>query len=528
VLGHYEIHDRIGEGGLAVVYKGRDTRLGRWVAIKALQPWAMVHAGFRQQLLQEAQAASALNHPHIVTVHEVAEENGACFIVMELVVGKTLDALIPPRGLGYREALHYAIQIVDALCAAEIAGIVHGDIKPQNIMATSTGQIKLLDFGLARAHLGVQSEKAQTTPFGTKAYMAPERLRRPATVPNTRSDIFSVGLVLQDMLSGGRSLEEEKKSSRSRRVRRPKGSGRSLPAAVPRSLARVVHGCLEHTPSRRFSTMRELLKALKKCEPKTSRHDVRTPQATKSVSTGATRRLGTERKVRRILEQLGYYNVAGSRQALADLKGILGGDDSRDLRHTIAQTLQRLIVKGSDFAGEIPGVVRELRKAALEVLIQAAQGDPVPHFKNGALDHLDLYEMDFTEAQLAGVSFHSCFLVGANFTRCDLQNASFAGAWIRNAHFDAANLANVNLTDADWFNAIGVTETQLRSARQETLLMCPANVPAMHRYLEARYAFPFQSWPSRHQQELQEAWRKILRPRGLRDILASKKNSGGF
>src|SRR5262249_45517209 len=119
-LKHYKVHERIGEGGLALVYKAWDTQLDRWVALKSLQPWAMGHEGFRQQFLHEAKSASALNHPHIVTVHDlVTDEKGACFIVMEYVAGQTLDAVIPPRGFPVRKALHYALQIVEALRAAE-------------------------------------------------------------------------------------------------------------------------------------------------------------------------------------------------------------------------------------------------------------------------------------------------------------------------------------------------------------------------------------------------------------------------
>ena len=148
VLGHYEVHERIGEGGMSLVYRARDTRLKRWVAIKALQPWAMADSGSRERLAQEARSASALNHPNIVTVHEIAEENGVHFIVMEYIAGKTLNRCVPPGGLPVENAVRYAMQITDALAAAHSEGVVHGDIKPLNIMITDRGTLKLLIFGL--------------------------------------------------------------------------------------------------------------------------------------------------------------------------------------------------------------------------------------------------------------------------------------------------------------------------------------------------------------------------------------------
>jgi len=171
--------------------------------------------------------------------------------------------------------------------------------------------------------------------------------------------------------------------------------------------------------------------------------------------------------------------------------------------------------------------VREFRKFILEVLMQAADGRLSSCFANGQLEHLDLYGMDFSGAHLVEISFRGAFLVGASFGRSDLTKASFAGAWIRNANFERATLSDADLTDADWFNAVGLTEAQLRSARHDTLLQCPDSDRMLHRYLQARYGFPFESWPRRHQRELEAAWRGYLRPGGLRDLLkASPQKSG--
>jgi serine/threonine protein kinase len=158
-LSHYEIFDRIGEGGMGVVYKARDTHLDRLVAIKILPADKVSNADRRRRFVQEARAASALNHPGIVTIHDIAEEHGVDFIAMELVAGRTLDRVIPQGGLRLRDALDYGFQIADAIAAAHAGSIVHRDLKPSNVMVTDHGQVKLLDFrpGEARrsGHAGI-------------------------------------------------------------------------------------------------------------------------------------------------------------------------------------------------------------------------------------------------------------------------------------------------------------------------------------------------------------------------------------
>jgi serine/threonine-protein kinase len=146
LLNHYEILEQIGRGGMGVVYKARDTRLGRTVAIKLLPPDSMADADRKGRFLREAKAASALNHPNIVTIHEIDVFEQTDFMVMELVEGEALDRLIPEGGLPIDAALSYAVQIALALSAAHAAGIVHRDIKPGNIMVTADGRVKVLDF----------------------------------------------------------------------------------------------------------------------------------------------------------------------------------------------------------------------------------------------------------------------------------------------------------------------------------------------------------------------------------------------
>src|SRR5580765_5318812 len=145
-LSHYEILEKLGEGGMGTVWRARDTRLNRLVAIKTLPADKVADPQRKRRFVQEAQAASALNHPNIVTIYDINSDNGADFIIMERVRGKTLDELIARRGIRLDDLLSYAIQTADALSKAHAAGIVHRDLKPGNIMVTEEGRVKVLDF----------------------------------------------------------------------------------------------------------------------------------------------------------------------------------------------------------------------------------------------------------------------------------------------------------------------------------------------------------------------------------------------
>src|ERR1051326_2386053 len=149
-VSHFQILEKLGEGGMGVVYKARDNQLDRLVALKFLTPDRARQGDRANRFLQEARAASALNHPNIITIHDIGEFEGARFIAMEFVRGKSLDELIGRRGLRLSEALRYAIQIADALAKAHAAGIIHRDLKPANIMVSEDGVVKVLDFGLAK------------------------------------------------------------------------------------------------------------------------------------------------------------------------------------------------------------------------------------------------------------------------------------------------------------------------------------------------------------------------------------------
>src|SRR5215471_9644469 len=272
-ISHYEILEKLGEGGMGVVWKARDTRLNRLVAIKTLPAGRIVAEDRRRRFIQEARAASALNHPNIVTIHDIASEDGTDFIVMEYVEGKTLGQLIPKGGMRPEEILGYAIQIGGALAKAHAAGIIHRDLKPGNVMVTAEGRVKLLDFGLAKliepaGELG-EDELTRTlapvseagTIIGTAAYMSPEQAE--SKTVDARSDIFSFGAVLYEMATGERAFRGDSKLSTLSAVLRDNPAPPSQVAAgVPRELDRIIARCLRKDPARRFQDMPDLIVAL--------------------------------------------------------------------------------------------------------------------------------------------------------------------------------------------------------------------------------------------------------------------------
>ncbi|MDQ6699101.1 MAG: serine/threonine protein kinase, partial [Acidobacteriota bacterium] len=199
-LGPYKIEAPIGAGGMGEVFRATDTRLHRTVAIKILPHDKVADPGRKLRFMQEARAASALNHPNIVALYDIASDNGIDYLVLEYVPGKSLDKLIAPTRLPLAEVIDYAAQIAGALAAAHAAGIVHRDIKPANVMVTAEGQVKVLDFGLAKLEErapSLQDETRTVGPMlteagmvmGTIAYMSPEQARAEAL--DARTDLFS-------------------------------------------------------------------------------------------------------------------------------------------------------------------------------------------------------------------------------------------------------------------------------------------------------------------------------------------------
>jgi len=271
-ISHYEIIEKLGEGGMGVVYKARDTHLERFVAIKVLPPEKVTDPERRMRFIQEAKAASALNHPNIITIHDIDQADGVYFISMEFVAGKTLSALIPRHGMRLGEVLKYTTQIADALARPHAAGIIHRDLKPSNIMVTDQGLVKVLDFGLAKlTDSGFTSEHDATCTMkagteegkivGTVAYMSPEQAE--GKVIDPRSDIFSFGSVVYEMLTGRRAFQGDTKASTIAALLReePKPVSQAV-EGLPREMERIVRRALRKDTEHRFQTMGDLRVAL--------------------------------------------------------------------------------------------------------------------------------------------------------------------------------------------------------------------------------------------------------------------------
>ena len=261
-LGHYEIEAELGQGGMGTVYRARDTVLGRIVAIKVLSADAVTDAEAAPRILREARAASRLNHPNIVTVHELGRSGDVEFLVMEYVEGTSLAASIQPGGLPIDRVLDYAAQIADALAAAHEAGLVHRDVKPGNVMVMPTGRVKVLDFGLAR-HLPAapaDETRAATAEFatrygaaGTVGYMAPEQIEgRPA---DARSDVFALGVVMFEMLTGHRPFKGETAwATMNATMNSEVPDIARLRTDTPPALVRIVTRALARDPANRYAT----------------------------------------------------------------------------------------------------------------------------------------------------------------------------------------------------------------------------------------------------------------------------------
>jgi Tol biopolymer transport system component/predicted Ser/Thr protein kinase len=267
-LGPYEIRSLLGTGGMGEVYRALDPRLSREVAIKVLPPERMDEER-RRRFVQEARAASALNHPNIVTIHEIASADGRDFIVMEYVAGKSLDRLIPRHGMPLGEVLRVAIPIADALARAHGRGIVHRDVKPSNVIVGSEGAVKLLDFGLAKlvASAGASPEAETETAegpltcagaaSGTTGYMSPEQAS--GRDVDARTDIFSFGALLYEMVTGRRAFAGDSAAATLSAVMREQPKAPSEVATdVPRDLERVILRCLRKEADRRYQSMADV------------------------------------------------------------------------------------------------------------------------------------------------------------------------------------------------------------------------------------------------------------------------------
>src|SRR5437867_11304268 len=276
-VGSYQIVASIGAGGMGEVYRARDTKLGRDVAIKVLPAAFSADAERLRRFEQEAQAAGALNHPNILVIFHIGTHEGAPYIVSELLEGETLRERLGAHAssvpLPQRKAIDYALQTAHGLAAAHAKGIVHRDLKPENLFVTNDGRVKILDFGLAKltgtvdgtqSQTEVPTRKVNTEPgmvMGTMGYMSPEQLKgQPA---DHRSDIFSFGAILYEMLSGKRAFRGDSMAETMSAILRedPPDLSETNKTVSP-ALERVVHHCLEKNPDERFHSARDLAFAI--------------------------------------------------------------------------------------------------------------------------------------------------------------------------------------------------------------------------------------------------------------------------
>jgi tRNA A-37 threonylcarbamoyl transferase component Bud32 len=275
-LRNYAVEEMLGKGGMGVVYRARDTKLGRNVALKVLPPELVGNAERRRRFIQEARAASAVNHPAIAQIYEIEEEGDTAFIVMEYVDGSTVHQLVSRRELDLVSAVEVGIQVADALACAHEAGIIHRDIKSDNIMVTKDGHPKILDFGLAklldptppaggRQEVSRMETLARTQAgmiMGTVAYMSPEQARGLST--DKRSDIFSYGIVLYEMVTGRVPFEGASALDTMHAIAfDPTEPVTKVRAELPYSLQRVIDRCLQKKPEDRYQEMRDVAGELK-------------------------------------------------------------------------------------------------------------------------------------------------------------------------------------------------------------------------------------------------------------------------
>jgi eukaryotic-like serine/threonine-protein kinase len=263
-FGPYKIEQRIGAGGMGQVYRALDTRLGRTVAIKLLSPELAAEGVSKRRFLQEARAASALNHPNIVVLYDISSQDGVDFLVMEYVAGRTLKDLIPREGMAFEQVAALGSQVALALGAAHAAGIVHRDIKPANILVTGQQQVKVLDFGIAKLpHEGNDTGMTrQGQIIGTVAYMSPEQTRGEEV--DTRSDIFSLGCVLYEAATGCLPFHGDSSVALMHHIATVDPEPPSaLRADLPPEFVRLVMHCLAKSAAARPDSAVELATALK-------------------------------------------------------------------------------------------------------------------------------------------------------------------------------------------------------------------------------------------------------------------------
>ena len=261
-IGDYQVGAKLGEGGMGVVFQALDTKLGRQVALKVMHSSLMVNEERREQFIQEARAASALNHPNIITIHDLLRYEDSDVIVMEFVAGNVLSELLRNGPLEVEELVPIATQIASALETTHAAGVVHRDLKPANILLRSDGIVKVLDFGAAKLFEAGTAELPgipKGSILGTPSYMSPEQFRDGKVDP--RSDIFSFGAMLYEMVSGRKAFMGTTVASTAKAVLESEPP--MFESAPPAGLNHLIQDCLRKDPAARPQSMGAIRKGLK-------------------------------------------------------------------------------------------------------------------------------------------------------------------------------------------------------------------------------------------------------------------------
>src|SRR5262245_60474785 len=304
-VSQYEIVAKLGGGGMGVVYKARDTKLGRLVALKFLPPQWSHDEGAKQRFVREAQAASATNHRHICVIHNIEEmPDGRLFIVMAYYEGETLKQKLERGRLPIGEAIEIASEIADGLAKAHAQGVIHRDVKPGNVMITEDG-VKILDFGLAKFADALQLTVPGST-IGTVAYMSPEQAR--GEEADARSDVWALGIVMYEMLTGSVPFRGTYQEATFYAIKNePLPSLRAARPDVPEALERIVMKALEKDPEKRFQSAREPARELKLLLGRTVPVELLTMEVSRPI--GVTSESLPKKRPRRIFT-LGRIGIA--------------------------------------------------------------------------------------------------------------------------------------------------------------------------------------------------------------------------